>query len=460
MIENMKEKIFTLALAGLLVCPAVFAKKATKEYQRPSLHMVLLNTDEPTSPEVADVMPAVSASWGNYEFPALYNNHKVDFQEMKAGNPKGGIMELVTKYPAEKLMNITDINMLKEISEMSKGKEYMADLKQRVDEVSGEVARQMVAKWYNITPDGQWNLNYLAEKACYSATQNASQSAADETGDAYSTMINQLAEPTVSNTYVTFSKLAFYYNEPLAKFNSELIRLIGQLTADAAGQPMLAMATNAAAAKYYETNKDGYAAYTTTLLYKLKWTEEIQAAFQAAFLTSDGWKGTIDVDKFNAIPFELEYMGADQAHTTVILKKDDKDLSKEEAVTKTIHKNINKQLVSLQNTYEEFKPMVPIVAVDKKFMLADMGTKESVVEGDKFDVLEPYTNDKGVVKYRSVGVVKVLKGGIWDNEGVDNTTVVDNANFSGEEVEIQGTKVSALKTANVNMLVKKQKTKK
>ena len=41
----MRKKIFLTALASVVMLSGVSAKKATKEYQRPSLHMVLLTAD-------------------------------------------------------------------------------------------------------------------------------------------------------------------------------------------------------------------------------------------------------------------------------------------------------------------------------------------------------------------------------------------------------------------------------
>ena len=73
-------------------------RKVTKEYQRPSLHMVLINTDEPTSEQVADLVPEIAVAWNQYEIPALYNELPIAFKQMNGGAPKGGMMELITRY--------------------------------------------------------------------------------------------------------------------------------------------------------------------------------------------------------------------------------------------------------------------------------------------------------------------------------------------------------------------------
>lgn len=131
------------------------------------------------------------------------------------------------------------------------------------------------------------------------------------------------------------------------------------------------------------------------------------------------------------------------------------NLDSKSMVEKTMHRNIYKQLFLLQNSYEEFKPMMPIMEVADKYMIADMGTKESITEKDVFDVYEPYMNERGVLKYRKVGVTKPIKGGIWDNENVDNALNADNG-----EAAPQGTQFKLVKKADNSMLLKKQKAKK
>ena len=99
--------------------------------------------------------------------------------------------------------------------------------------------------------------------------------------------------------------------------------------------------------------------------------------------------------------------------------------------------------------------MMPIMDVYDKVMIADMGTKESITEKDAFDVYEPEVNENGVLKYKKVGVTKPIKGGIWDNEDIDNAANADN-----DDNELQGTQFKAVKNANNGMLIKKQKAKK
>lgn len=441
-----KNKLVLLFGCLLLTVFSVQAQKVTKEYQRPSLHMVLLTTDEPSAPE--EFMEHVSASWQSYLLPTMFNNFEIPFKEAKAGAPKGSMMQLITEYGSR--LGSLSISELKELSENLSGKKYNEELKKYVDGLSNEVAHQLIAKWWGLQEDGSYSDELIFRLACYSATQNQANAAGQTNIGAQRELYNELMEPTMANTYVSFSKLNFYQNEPIARFAKDVAVTLAGLTAAAAG-PMGAaglMAAEKAAEAVYEKTKDGFSAYTTTLLYKLKWNEEEAEKFFACF---NGRK--VDMQKFNATPFEMEYMGVNKCSTVVLANKG--NLDSKAMVEKTMHRNIYKQLFLLQNSYEEFKPMMPIMEVADKYMIADMGTKESITEKDVFDVYEPYMNERGVLKYRKVGVTKPIKGGIWDNENVDNALNADNG-----EAAPQGTQFKLVKKADNSMLLKKQKAKK
>jgi len=455
-----KLSIVLMAVAMMAAMPA--NAKVTKEYQRPSLHMVLLNTDEPTSEAVADLLPVVNDSWTDYEFPHLYNQFTIPTAVVDGGKPKGNMVELITRYgDAEKLKTMT-MEEITELQSLMAGKQYNADLQARCDSMANEVAHQLIARWFNITPDGKYDCDTIFYYACYSAQQVAAADAAANTEmGAQLTLFNELMEPTIANTYVSFSKLAFYDNEPIAAFVRDLAIAAGFIADQAGAGGYASLAATAAAKIAYEATKNGYSAYTTTLLYRLAWNDSIYNEFSKVLKPTDEsnpWTGTVDMAAFNAMNFNLELMGIDRCNTVTFPKKDQDDV---QLTRRAVHANINKQLVRLQNKYEEFKPMVPILDKQAKFLIADMGTKESVKEGETFNVIQGKTNANGVTKYSVIGQVKVQKKGVWDNE-VNMAEQADNAAFEGGAMEIQGTKLAGpgLKMAEVGMFVKRARAKK
>ena len=225
------KKLVGLCACLLLTVFSVQAQKVTKDYQRPSLHMVLLTTDEPSAPE--EFMEHVSASWQTYMLPAMFNEFEIHFKEAKAGNPKGSMMQLITEYGSR--LGSLSIDELKSLSENLSGKKYNEELKQYVDGLSNEIAHQLIAKWWGLQEDGAYSDELIFKLACYGATQNQANAAGQTNIGAQRELYNELMEPTMANTYVSFSKLNFYQNEPIARFAKEVAVTLAGLTAAAAG---------------------------------------------------------------------------------------------------------------------------------------------------------------------------------------------------------------------------------
>lgn len=465
----MNKKFFLLILAAALVAVPLSAKKVTKEYQRPSLHLVLINTDEPTSEQVADLVPEIAVAWDQYEIPALYNELPIEFKSMNGGSPKGGMMELIATYGTYDKLKGMKAEDLKKVDELKSGKKYVQDLQERCDAVGNEIAHQIIAHWFNFQPDGTYSMDTIAKYACYSAGQTAAKDAAANTNEgAWETLRNALMEPTIANSYVAFSKVALYANEPVAAFTRDLAIVLGEIAqkvAEAAGTPgagLIGPAAKSAALIAYAAAKDGYSAYNTTLLYKLAWNDSISSEFYNKVIKANPenpWSGTVDMAAFQAMPFSLEFLSSDQCHNVVTRTIGNKNEDNAGLTRLTIKKNLNKQIVNLQNKNEEFKPMVPIVDIQPKYIVADMGTKEAVRPNETFNVIEAFS-ENGILKYKVVGQVKVKKDAIWENE-IDLTEAADQAAMSQEEIELQGTQLTGagVKAAKPGMFVKRVKGK-
>jgi len=457
-----KKTLFCVALLAAAV--VTVNAKVTKEYQRPSLHLVLLTADAEAAEGTLiitdeNILKAVQESWSNYEFPALYNEFTIPFVRKDVGAAKGSIMEVMSAYGKPGALDNLDVNALKSIIEMMDGKEYREALRKSIEESENEIAHQLVRKWWCIGDDGSLSDTLLFKLACYSATQNQANAAAETTLGAKYSLFKELAESTMANTFVAFSKVDFYSSEPIAAFTRNITLKIGELT----GIPGADIAANVA----YEKMKDGYSAFTNALLYKLEWNDSIANAFY------DIWKydeatdqSSIDMDKFNLMPFHLTYVGGTNSKATCIPKKEDKGKEVAHMVYKTIHRALNNQFNKMQNAYEEFRPMVPVLGIDAKGgIIADMGTKEGIKVGDSFKIFEPFVNEKGITKYKYIGVVKVVKwqgdqfvNGVWNNEAEDLAGNADqNAVENTMATEIIGTHLSKFKNATPSMFVKKGK---
>ena len=443
----MKAKFFVAALAALGFAVAANSQETElPKYQRSSLHMVLLTTDEPGLDGVQDFSSQLDAAWQAYPFPDKYNRHSISYTQGYGGAPKGSLMEIINKYKdGFDGMSLLDAKALMET--MTKPKEYNDNLCKAIDEIVAEqkIGNELMRKWFNIQDDGSYDLSLITERASYNASQT-------DIAEANSTVrgvqaIIDRGDELIGNTFVTFSKLAFYPSEPVAAFTKNLATFIAGFTPAPANQILLASAE----AAYIATNK-GYTARTTTALYQLDWTEEVKATFYGMF-TEDN---KIDMQKFNAYTFPMSLVGIDNANSTTIDAKAglasaigvENEAIDDALINKTIIRNIDKLFVKLQRSYEVFAPVSQIISLNP--LMADMGMKEGLEGGESFNLLEPVLNpETEEIEWKSVGVVKVDKKGVWDNR----YTLTDEAPAE-DSAEIKGTVLSANKKAALGMVVK------
>jgi hypothetical protein len=301
-------------------------------------------------------------------------------------------------------------------------------------------------KWWNIQDDGSWDNNLIKERANYNANQ-AAVAEAEATAKGVQAIIDQ-GEDLISNTFVTFSKLAFYKSEPVAAFVRNLMLFISELTPAPAN-----MALSIAANTTYAATSKGYTAATTTALYKLEWNDEIKNAFYQMFEN-----GKINMEKFNAYTFPMTLVGIDKATSTTIdaagglgaiVGKEDAGRPEDVLISQTVGRNIDKLFAKLQRSYEVFAPVSQIISVNP--LVADMGMKEGLDGGESFNLLEPQLNkETNKVEWKSIGIVKVSKKDIWDNR----YALTDEAKKAQDAATVKGTVLSNNKKAAVGMVVR------
>ena len=450
------KKTFIFCFVLMLSSIALLAQQNDlPKYQRSSLHMVLLNTDEPTLPDAIDFSKDISEAWQSYPFPDKYDQHEIAFKEAYGGKPKGSFMELVNKYKD----GFGDLSLaqLKEISStIADNKYYNQQLIDTTTSMlkSQKIGQQMLEKWFDIKKDGTYSLELLKQRSAYNASQSAIADAAATARGVEAILDN--STDLIGNTFISFSKLAFYENEPIATFTKNLAYVIAAFAG-----PAGAAAKLAADAAYTATH-EGYSAYTTTVLYQLNWNDSIKSVFYDCF-TDDN---KIDMQKFQAIEFPFELVGVQKATSaTVDAKGGFADLigvegakPKDELIKQTIIRNLDKTFAALQYNYDVFKPLVPIISVDP--LLIDAGMKESIDDKTQFDLLEAQYNEKtNSIEYKSIGTLKVEKGKVWDNR----YCLTEEAAAAADANGVKGTQLAANKKAALGMVVRqitKKKAKK
>ena len=276
--------------------------------------------------------------------------------------------------------------------------------------VLSAIARDIVAKWFNRSSKGGFNMNLIKERGFYDASAldvvkaQASKRGLDLLADA--------GEELIGKTFVLINEFKYTDKAEVAEKTSGWLNAIGTI-ADYAGASNVSTVTTLTSAGATVAGK-GYIVKTNAHLYQLVWDEETAAIFYNDYWADDK---TITPAKKKAFDestiFKLKYIGTDTSwsdiQSTVFTSKSDEQLIERATV-----KAIDRVIVKLQKNHDQFKTKTPLYTVDP--LTAKVGLKEGITKKSTFDVLEQVEDENGKTQYVKVGVVKVdSKYPIWDN---------------------------------------------
>ncbi len=408
----MKKSIYTFFT---VVCLAGTTQSVAQElsedfkYRRSSLSMILIETDNFPNKE------AVMSSWNNYPFPDKYNKHEVDLKSfniksvvltdqdlLKAGYLKDTLKTTlqITKAKAG-LKNIKFLNTEQTIGVVmpSEKEEYQLKIDKTINE--SKLANKLVASWFNRSADGKFDMSLIQKRGYYNASELEASIAQGQKKNMAT--LGDAGEELIRNSFVTFTKLEFIENEPVAAF----IRDAAKTEASSGGKPQLMVnAAHKAADKIYEKTKEGYSLWSKTWLYRLNWNDSIASVFY-----NELWSKPSSFDKSDL--FSLEFVGV-QYNQSLVTFKLGETRTQEQIIDLALVRNVENAFAELQKDNDVFKPKVPILSVDP--ITAQIGMKEGLKGGEKFDVLEMTQDPKtGLTEYIKVGSVTADKKLIWDN---------------------------------------------
>ena len=391
-------RLFTLTLF-LCFCFTGFSQEepSLANYKRSSLYTFMVSDAQQEHSQT------IQDAFINYPIPDKFNNHN-------------GELRTLPKLVDESLSK-------KDLKELQK------------DSISqfltkNTIAKAMVAKWFNRSNEGGFNMDLIAERGSYNASdidiKIAKQS---ERGLA---MVADAGEELLKNTFVVVNNFKYTSKEEVANKTKGLLSVVSS-AASAAGADGLSLAADATSVGVGVMGK-GYVIKTDALLYKLVWNDEVAAIFYNDYWTENGALDPEKVAAFeNSNIFTLEYIGTETAwadlQSTAFTQKNDDEL-----IAVATKKATDAVIAKLQRAYEVFRTKTPLMSGDP--ISAKIGMKEGLEKGDKYEVLEQVINDEGKTEYKKVGLIKVEKNMIWDNRYLadeENPTELEYTTFSGSK---------------------------
>ena len=416
----MKKLIILVGVISLGISTIAQAqdKKVTVKNLRSSLHTMVIESDNFPRKEV------VLKAFNDAPFPDKYNEHTIGEKSFNPVKYTLSAEEKAIIYKSSEAANTAAIAAGIKIDSVAN------ELPYRIQKYLSKekIANKLVAKWFNRQVDGSLDWNLVAERGIMNAsdieTKNAKSSSEGQA------LLKNIGLELIGNTFVVVNKFNFFANEPVAAAIRDLGK--AQLAKQMAGQPQFVIdKLNSGIDAVYEKGKEGYSIFATSYLYKLVWNDSIATIFYSDLYME---KDKIDAKKKNAFDnsdlFKLEFVGDETAVGLITFSLKEKR-TEEQIVSLSTKRIIDKVYAKLQKKYDVFKTLTELLTGNP--ITAKIGTKEGLVGGEKFDVLEKSEDPKtGLPIYKSIGTIKVDKNLIWDNLYNDEVTIVTNPAVEGQ----------------------------
>lgn len=291
---------------------------------------------------------------------------------------------------------------------------------------TNDIARQLVAKWFDRSPKGGFNMSLIKARGNYDATVlDIAKARASKRG---LTMLGDAGEELIKNTFVLVNEFKYTDKEEVAKKASGWLNAVSQVASYVPGGSTVANISTVTSLGVTVAGK-GYIVKTKAHLFRLDWNEEVAAKFYSDYWATDK---TITPERKKAFDesdiFKLVYIGTDESsadvQSSIFTNKTDVKL-----VERATMKAMDAVIVKLQKNHDEFKTKTPLFSNEP--LTAKIGLKEGLSSKSVFEVLEQQMNEDGIPKYVSVGLVKVDEAfPIWDNRyGAD----VENPNITTDK---------------------------
>lgn len=431
--KSIKIPFLSLMLLGSIALEAQVAPAQVK-YRRSSLHMIMLDDKGLVNADL------IKKTFKGMPIPEKFNDHSL---KDRSFDPAAIVItDADRKETAKKESKAGSIS--KGIASSATGglvdTTNTKDLPIKFDKyfTTNDIAKNLVAKWFNRSAKGTFDMKLIGERGSYDAS--ALDIATAKSSKRGLSAVSDAGVELIGNTFVVVTRFNYISMEELAAAAKKTGAVAGKLGGAIGGKAGAAGNLAGKAAGAAMDQAKGYVVQTTSYLYKLVWNDSIEAVFYQNYWIDDNSFDQAKKDAFDKSNlFTLELIGDEKANANVlssaVVKKTDDEL-----VAKATINAFDAVIAKLQKKYEIFRTKTPLFSGDP--ITAKIGLKEGLEEGDKFEVLEQVLDEKtGKTKYEKKGVIKVEKGMIWDNrfgaedepkiEGVTPATPLDRTTFSG-----------------------------
>lgn len=374
-----------------------------EKYRRSSLYSVLIT--HPTAPYGNEIRQAFLSM----PMPDKFNDHNISVREFESSMKK---MKRGGKEKTSTNLNDAD-NFITQYG----------------------IPRALVAKWFDRDPeDGSFDVELIQERGYYDASQ--ADIAASMLQERTVSILGDAGEDLIGKTFMIVNDITFVDKGKNSAAAAAGIRVLGGLAGAFLGSGVSDMADLAAAGV---NQIDGFSVNIVSYLYRLVWNEDVEGEFYSQY-----WINPDAADPQRKAAFEktdlfkMEYIGESSTSASIVESKSFSKFTKEQQMLKVCARAVDKSIVQLQRTYEQFRVNTPIYKIEEGGLVkVQIGLKEGVNLKSQYEVLMPQEDEKGHTTYKRVAMLKPVEGQIWDNRfgALEDKQAIEEARKEGKNVK-------------------------
>lgn len=282
-------------------------------------------------------------------------------------------------------------------------KPYIDELLQK-----NAIGRRLVGKWFNQQKDGTFNCDLLVKRGYYNADA-FDVALADRTILRRDNIIRDAGTELIGNTYVVVHDIQYYDRRKTGALLSNIVSAVGVAASAIPFVGVAAIPVVGATTRATESVA-GFKVSVTSYLYRLDWNDEIEGTFYNKYYTATPNQEKQAMFNKDKSLFTLHYVGKQTVYSGITTMRGVN--RQEEFFVKVCTRAMDAAIALLQKEHEEFRIKTPLLSTSP--ITAKIGMKEGVDEKTRFEVLE-VSEENGLTKYKRVGIIKPVKGKIWDN---------------------------------------------
>lgn len=289
-----------------------------------------------------------------------------------------------------------------------------------------KMGRRLVGKWFNRNKkDGSFDMELIKERGLYNATAAEWNAAMKQVRG--SALLEDAGENLIGKTFVLVHDIRYIDRSTAWNNIKEIASMTTQFAAGLASILLVKADITGFGTKDQNLDDEynwlyapvldkikGFAVNVTSYLFQLDWNDDTASQFYTDYYMD---KKNINPQRANLFKtqadklFHVKYIGKVKNKSSKMVLSGVR--TNEELIMKVCTRALDKNIADLQHEHAEFRIKAPLIATSP--LCAYVGMKEDITESSKFEVLERETDKSGKIIYNRVGIIKPIKGSIWDN---------------------------------------------